>query len=331
MTPLDSTKKQSAHYNPSREIARGISWALLMRWTIKSVGLVSTIILARLLSPEDFGVAAICMLVSGFLYSITAFGSSMLLIRTKNIDRAHCDTAWTISLLQCLFTGTMIVLLAPIAAVYFNEPRATDVMYVLAFATFVSGFESIGPILNRRELKFEVDFRFHVYKRLLVFFATVGLALFFRSYWALVFGYLIGAIAGVILSYIIHSYRPSWSLERGYEYLRFALSIVPMRIANDLNQFAPKFIVGSLGSAHTMGAFTVSDGLATIFTLEIVKPMGRGLLPNYTRLANDKTQLTAEYKKILAIVMLLVIPVGMGVSAIADDLVTVLLGSLWPL
>jgi O-antigen/teichoic acid export membrane protein len=329
MTPLDSTKKQSAHYNPSREIVRGVSWALLMRWSIKAVGLVSTMILARLLSPEDFGVAAICMLVSGLLYAITEFGASMLLIRTKNIDRAHCDTAWTVTLIQSLFVGAMIVLLAPIAAVYFNEPRVIEVMYVLAFATFVNGLESIGPILIRRELKFEVDFRFNVYLRLLEFFATVGLALFFRSYWALVFGYLIGNIASVILSYIIHSYRPSWSLARASEYLRFALSIIPMRMANDLNEFAPKFLVGSLGSAQSMGTFTVSDGLASIFTIEIVTPMGRGLLPNYTRLANDKIRLSEEYKKVLAIVMLLVIPVGIGISAIADDLVTVILGSQW--
>jgi len=329
MTPLDSTKKQSAHYNPSREIARGISWALLMRWAMKAVGLVSTMILARLLSPRDFGVVAICMLLSNFLYAISEFGSSMLLIRAKNIDRAHCDTAWTITLLQSFFMGTMIVLLAPFAAVYFNEPRATNVMYVLAFGTFVGGFQSVGPTLNRRELKFEADFRFNVYNRLLVFFGTVGLALYFRSYWALVFGYLIRHIAGVILSYIIHSYRPSFSLERGYEYLRFALSIVPMRMAGQLNKLAPKFLVGHLGSAHIMGSFTISEGLAHIFTLEIVTPMGRGLLPNYTRLANDKIQLTAAYKKVLAIVMLLVIPAGMGVSATADDLVTVLLGSQW--
>jgi len=296
---------------------------------MKAVGLVSTMILARLLTPEDFGVVAICMLTSGFLYAITEFGASMLLIRVKNIDRAHCDTAWTITLLQSFFMGTMIVLLAPFAAVYFNEPRATNVMYVLAFGTFVGGFQSVGPTLNRRELKFEADFRFNVYIRLLVFFGTVGLALYFRSYWALVFGYLIRDIAGVILSYIIHSYRPSFSLERGYEYLRFALSIVPMRMASQLNIFAPKFLVGSLGSAHSMGTFTVSDGLASIFTIEIVKPMGRGLLPNYTRLANDKIRLSEEYKKVLAIVMLLVIPVGIGISAIADDLVTVILGSQW--
>lgn len=329
MTPLDSAKKQSAHYNPSNETARGISWALLMRWAIKGIGLVSTIILARLLSPDDFGVAAMGLLVYGLLNAITEFGASMLLIRSKNIDRAHCDTAWTITLLQDFFIATMLVILAPVITVYFNEPRLIEVMYIVALAILVSGFESIGPVLIRKELKFEVDFRFNVYKRLVVFFATVGLALFFRSYWALVFGFLIGQIAGVILSYIIHSYRPSWSLERGSEYLRFALSIVPMRIASDLNEMAPKFLVGSLGSANSMGAFTVSDGLANIFTMEIVKPMGRGLLPNYTRLADDKVQLTALYKNVLSMVILLVIPIGLGVSAVASDLVTVLLGSQW--
>lgn len=328
MIPQESTN-QPPNYNPSREITRGVFWAVLMRWVIKAIGLVSTIILARLLSPEDFGIAAMGMLVIGLLYAVTEFGVSMLLIRREYIDRDHCDTAWTISLLQGLFIGVMIVSLAPVTGMYFNEPRVVGVMYVLAFASFIGGFASIGPALIRRELKFDLDFRFNVYKRLLIFVTTVGLALFFRSYWALVFGYLIGTIVGVILSYVIHSYRPKWSLTKISEYLRFAMSIVPMRIASELHEMAPKFIIGSLGNANTMGAFTVSSGLATLLTQEVVVPMGRGLFPNYARLVGDRIRFSAIYQNILGIVFLLIIPAGIGISIIAKDLVFVLLGSQW--
>ena len=310
---------------------RGVSWAIIMRWGIRAIGLVSTLILARLLSPEDFGIAAMGMLVIGLLYAFTEFGTSMHLIRVKEVNRAQCDTAWTITLLQNVFISMLLLLLAPVVATYFNEPRVVGVIYVLAVAAFMGGFSSVGPTLIRRELRFALDFRFNIYKKLLIFAATVGFALVLRNYWALVFGHLVGTMAGVVLSYVIHPYRPVWSLAKAPEYLRFALSIVPMHLANQLREMAPQFMVGSLGNASTMGAFTVSNGLATLFTQEIVQPMGRGLLPNYTRLANDKTQLSVIYRQVLAMVVLLAVPVGVGISAIANDLVAVLLGQQWKL
>ncbi len=302
-----------------------------MRWGIRAIGLVSTVILARLLSPEDFGIAAMGMLVIGLLYAFTEFGTSMHLIRVKEVNRAQCDTAWTITLLQNVFISILLLLLAPVVAMYFKESRVVGVIHVLAVAAFVAGFSSVGPTLIRRELRFALDFRFNIYNKLLIFAATVGFALVLRNYWALVFGHLVGTIAGVVLSYVIHPYRPAWSLARAPEYLRFALSIVPLRLADQLREMAPQFMVGSLSNASTMGAFTVSNGLATLFTQEIVQPMGRGLLPNYTRLANDKAQLSAIYRKVLAMVVLLAVPVGVGVSAIANDLVAVLLGQQWEL
>lgn len=302
-----------------------------MRWGIRAIGLVSTIILARLLNPEDFGIAAMGMLVISLLFALTEFGTLIHLIRVKDIDRTQCDTAWTITLLQNLFISIMLVLLAPVVATYFKEPRVIGVIYVLAVATFVGGFNSVGPTLIRRELRFSLDFRFNIYNKLLIFAATVSFALMLRNYWALVFGYLVGTMAGVVLSYVIHPYRPVWSLAKAPEYLRFALSILPMRLADQLREMAPQFMVGSLGNASTMGAFTVSNGLATLFTQEIVQPMGRGLLPNYTRLADDRAQLSVIYRKVLALVVLLAVPVGVGVSATANDLVAVLLGQQWEL
>lgn len=316
-------------YRAGREVVRGISWAVLMRWSIRGVGLLSTVILARLLTPEDFGVAAMGLLVIGLLYTFSEFGTSMHLIRVRDLDRAHCDTAWTITLLQHVVIAALIFALAPLAASYFSEPRVVPVMQVLAVGSVIGGFSSVSVPLIRREMKFDLDFRFSVYKKLTKFTATVGLAFILRDYWALVYGHVIGTAISVLLSYTIHPYRPRFSLERAGEYMRFAMSILPMRAANQLREMSPKLIVGSLGSSGIMGGFTVSYGLATLFTQEIVQPMGRGLFPNYTRLASDNEKLSNIYRKVLGTVALLALPIGAGVSAVAEDLVAVLLGDQW--
>lgn len=317
------------NYNASHHVARGVTWAVLMRWAIRLIGLFSTLILARLLSPDDFGVAAMAMLVVGFLVEISELGTSSHLIRVAEIDRAHCDTAWSVTILQGLVAGCVLAALAHPAAQYFNEPRIVDIIFVLAITSFIGGFENVGPVLMRRELDFSRDFRFNVYKKLLVFVATVGSAIYFRSYWALIIGHLTGTITGVALSYGIHSYRPRLSLAKAPEYLRFGMAMVPLRVGNTLLQATPSFLVAGLNHTAILGSYRVANDLATTFTQEIVLPMGRGLLPNYVRLVTRPVELAAMYRKVLGMVALLCMPVGAGVSAIAPDFVAVLLGPQW--
>ena len=316
-------------YSASRDIARGVIWAVLMRWVIRFIGLFSTLILARLLSPEDFGIAAMGTMVVYFLFSLSELAASAHLIRTKTINAAHCDTAWSITVLQGLFTAAALVALALPASAYFGEPRVVEVMYVLALASFIGAFESIGPVLLRREMKFEIDFRFNVIKKVFIFVATVSSALVLRNYWALVIGHLAGTTAGVALSYVVHNYRPRWSLALGGEYLRFGMKIVPLQIANTLRGMAAPFLVAGVGNPATLGSFRVAADLSYLFTAEIVTPMGRGLLPNYSRLANRPEELSLMYRKILGLVALVCFPVGVGVAAVAHDLTLVLLGSQW--
>lgn len=316
-------------YSASRHVARGVIWAVLMRWVIRLIGLFSTLVLARLLSPEDFGVAAMGTMVLYFLYSLSELGTSAHLIRRKTIDKAHCDAAWTITVMQGLFTTAALLVLALPASEYFGDPRVVEVMYVLALASLIGAFENVGPVLFRRELNFEADFRFNVVKKVFVFIATVTSALILRNYWALVVGQLTGTVAGVALSYILHDYRPRWSLKFASEYLRFGMKIVPLQIATTLRGTAPVFLVAGVGNATTLGSFRVASELANLFTSEIVLPMGRGLLPNYSRLADRPNELSVMYRKILGLVALVCIPVGAGVAAVAQDLTLVLLGSQW--
>ncbi|MCP5422331.1 MAG: lipopolysaccharide biosynthesis protein [Chromatiaceae bacterium] len=319
----------SKEHNASRDVVRGVVWAVLMRWSMRFIGLFSTLILARLLTPDDFGVAAMGTLVLSLLTQMSEFGTSMHLIRAKEIDDAHCHTAWTVTLLQGCFVAAGLFVAATPAAIYFDEPRVVDVMHVLALAALIGGFENVGPVLMRREMQFSKDFRFNVFKKLFVFVATVSSAFALRSYWALVIGNLVGTSVGVVLSYVVHKYRPRFSLARGREYLQFGLAIIPLALANTLRDMLPSFLAAGAGSTSTLGSFRVASELSSMFTTEIVTPMGRGLLPNYARLADRPDELSAMYRRILGLVALVCLPVGAGVSAISSDLVFVLLGPQW--
>ena len=121
-------------------------------------------------------------LLVGFLNGFLELGAESLLIREREATRAHCDTAWTIRLIQGAVLALLLVGLAVPVSDFFGEPRLVDVIYLIALSAFIEGFDNIGMVLVRKELDFAKDFRFGIYNRIAVFLFTVSFAFALRSY-----------------------------------------------------------------------------------------------------------------------------------------------------
>src|SRR5687768_1914087 len=127
-------------------MVRGSAWSLLLRWSVRLLGLVTTVILARLLTPEDFGIVSMALIVVGAIEMLAASGQRYAIIRHPNPTRSHFDTAWTLSILMGAAVALLILAAAPISASYLEEPRALAVMQWLAVGAFIRGFENVGLI-----------------------------------------------------------------------------------------------------------------------------------------------------------------------------------------
>lgn len=300
-----------------------------MRWATRALGLVSTVVLARLLSPGDFGVLAMAMVVVGFLEVFTHTGVDLALIRDEHAGRDHYDTAWTFEILQGAALAAGLVLAAPLAAAYFEEPRITIVMSVLSLRALIGGFENIGVVAFRRELTFDREFWFGVVKKMATVGVTVGAALALRSYWALVFGLVAGRLLDVLISFRIHPYRPRLTLAKFGEIWSFSRWLLVARIGNLLNRKLDEFIVGGQAGTVAMGYYFIASDIATAPTEEIVLPMSRGTFPVYSRLLDDARQLEEVFAKVLISTAYLCVAVGIGVASVAPELLPVVLGEQW--
>src|ERR1044071_5208192 len=123
-----------------REVAKGSAWTVGVRWSARALGFVSTLFLARLLMPEDFGIVTIAMIVVGTVEIFNQTGQHLAIIRHPNPTREHYDSAWTIFIILSTVLGALVYLAAPVATLYFNEPRAIPVIQILALKTFITGF-----------------------------------------------------------------------------------------------------------------------------------------------------------------------------------------------
>ncbi|OAN51545.1 oligosaccharide flippase family protein [Magnetospirillum moscoviense] len=316
-------------FNVNRSLVRSSAWMVALRWTLRSIGLVNTFILARLLSPEDFGLAAMAVLVIGLVEVFGQTGQILALIRHPDPSREHFDTVWTMSIL----IGTAITLilwgLAPWAAGFFHEPRAIDIIEVLALRAFIGGFENIGVVAFRKDLQFSKEYSYQVAQRVITFIFTIAVALWLQSYWALVLGILGGRVFAVAISYMVHPYRPRLCLTKTAEIWSFSAWMLLVHVAQFLQDKIDEVVVGNTTDAATMGNYNVAADAATAPTVELILPASRALFPIFSRIAGDKSALADAYLGVFATTALVVCATATGVMLVAEDFVAVLLGPRW--
>ena len=311
------------------EIARGAGWMLLFKAVDRVLGVVSTLVLARLLIPADFGLVAMAMSVIALIELASAFNFEAALIQRRDLSRDHYDTAWTLNLGLGVACAVLTALLAyPTAAIY-GEPRLQIVMFVLAAGRLAASFESIGPVEFRRAMDFRKEFVFLSSKRLLAFVVTLILAFVFRSYWALVIGSVFGRVAGVVLSFLMQPHRVRLSLAASRELFGFSGGLLAVNLLGAVIARAPHFFVGKLNGPQALGSYTLGSELAYMPSVELIAPINRAVFPGYARLAHDAEKLRDTFLDVIGAILLLALPASVGLAVVAEPMVRVLLGERW--
>ena len=301
-----------------------------MRWAIRGIGLVSTVILARLLTPGDFGLVAKAMLVIGMLEIMAETGQRLAIIRHSHPTRAHYDTAWTMGIIVNGTLALAMFVIAPLAQSVFHEPAAVPLVRILALRTLLNGFENIGTVDFRRNMQFAKDFQFNLITKLLSFVVTLSLAVYFRNYIALVGGIVAGQFALVITSYIISSYRPRLSLAAAGEIWSFSTWVLVSSTASYLLSRLDQWVLSTQASASLMGQYTVGSELAQLPLSEVISPATRALYPAYCRLfSRSLEEMTQALVTNLRFVAIVCASTGVGIACVARDFTLVLLGNQW--
>ena len=314
---------------PGTDMLRGSAWMIMLRWTLRLTGVVSTVILARLLTPNDFGVVAIAMIVVGMFEMLSAAGQSQAIIRHSNPTHEHYDTAWTIYVIIGLGIGIAIFLIAPLTGIYFHDERSIMVMRCLSLRAIMSGFENIGMLNFERDLRFSRLFSYNFYAKMFSFVVTIALAVTLRNYWALVAGTLCGQFARTVLSYVMHSYRPRISFAKMAEIWSFSIWIFVRSIGDYFAGQVDFIAVGGAMGASSMGRYTVADDVAASPTNEIVTPMAWVLFPVMAKYQHDPAQLRQLYLRVLGLALIIGASTGLGIWLVASDMVLLVLGSKW--
>lgn len=310
-------------------ILKGVALTVAIRWTDRLIGLVSTIVLARLLLPEDFGIIAMASLAIGLVDVFLNLGVHVAIIQNREATQAHYDTAWTLRLIQTAVATLALVLCSPLAAEYFRDPRVEPVLQILSFMLLLAGLENIGLVAFQKNMQFGAEARFLLIRRLSGFFITLAFAVLLRSYWALVIGTLASRSIGVMLSYRMHPMRPRLSLVKFREIFGVSQWMLVRSVGIYFDDNLHKILVGRWSSATIMGAYTLGSEVSAMPSGELLSPLNRVLFPAFAEVKGNPQKLKRLFLLAQGVQSLVAIPASVGLALVADEAVFLLLGTQW--
>lgn len=319
----------SEPFDLGRSMVRGAGWTVGARFAVLVIGTVSTIILARLLVPADFGLVALASAFSAALQAISEFSFDVALIQNQRAERRHYDTAWTLSILRNVIVAIALVVGARLIAASFGDARLVPIIYCLALATVLDGLQNIGIVNFRKELTFHRDFIFMVLGKLGSFVVTVPLALTWRNYWALVAGMVAGSFINTVLSFAMLEYRPRFTLACWQQLMHFSKWLVFSNVCSFIYGRSSTFILGKIVGEQEIGILGIAGQITSIVTGTFLAPLRRAIFPSYSKVTDDFGQLQRGFTDVTAIVFVIGAPLTLGIGLVADPLVRVMLGDRW--
>jgi lipopolysaccharide exporter len=307
--------------NLSQRAVRGGFWVFSLRIVQQLFNLARLIILARILAPHDFGLMGIALLTMATLETFSQTGFQAALIQKKEDIKSHLDAAWTVLILRGFILFTILYLIAPYAATFFNAPEAKSIIQVIGFAILLQAFTNIGVIHFQKELEFNKEFIYQFAGTLADFIVAVSAVLILQNVWALVFGLLAGNAARFIVSYFIHPYRPHLSSDLGKakELFGFGKWILGSSILVFLITQGDDIFVGKLLGATALGFYQLAYRISNMPATEITHVISQVSFPAYSKLQDNISNLREAYLKVLQVTAFLSFPIAGLIFVLAPD------------
>jgi lipopolysaccharide exporter len=310
-------------------VATGAIWTTAARWVERLIGVASIAALARLLSPDQFGLSASANIAVAAISVFFSFGFDWALVRSPIVSKSLYDTAWTLRLLSGIFCATLILAAAVPAAIYFRDDRVAPIMILLAGTAALGSLENPTMVEYRRALNFAPEFICRLVAKVCGAAVAISIAAHYRSYWALPLGVLASTIASVVLSFALRPFKPTFCLRERASLLGFSSWLLIGGLVSFLSSRLSDLFVGRKLGQHALGIYVASSELAQIAVSELAAPINRAVFSQYSRLIDDVPALRAGYIQTSGMIWMIAIPLAAGLGMVAPYAVALLFGPLW--
>lgn len=305
-------------------------WKGIQLVGVKVIFLARTLILARLLIPEDFGLLAISMIAVDVLLRITDFGMVPALVQKQDVEDQHYNAAWTVGIVRAVAVALIVFMAAPLIAELFSEPRATDLIRIVTIRPILEALVSIKVANLTRDLQFRSLAFIYLPEALANTLVSITLAPFW-GVWALIAGALAGPVALIIASYIFAPHRPrlSFAMQPIRPLIQYGRWIFMTSLISVLGSSMVQLVISRQLGAAELGLYYLAAKLAFIPYEVGYEVVGAVAFPLFARLQSDLQKAARAFRSILTGISALLLPVCVLMIVLAPSLVENVLGSRW--
>ncbi|HKC04862.1 MAG TPA: oligosaccharide flippase family protein [Patescibacteria group bacterium] len=314
-----------------KDTLRGIGWMTGLRGVTRGLAVVKIAILARILSPSQFGVYGIALLVLGFLEVLTETGINVFLIQEKDETQKYLDSAWVVSIIRGILISLLILLSVPLIVFFFATPEVKILLYLVSGVAFVRGFINPMEVTFQKNLQFKKEFLFQGFLFFVDALVAVSIGFATKSESAMIIGMLAAAVIEVILSFVLFKFRPKLKFDKE-KFLKIINSgkwITGAGIFSYAFQNIDNIVVGRFLGTAPLGFYQQAYSISTLPVSEVGQIFNKVTFPVYVLIGGDRERLRIAFLKTLKIILLLVSVFGLIVLIFSRPLVLIFLGSKW--
>jgi lipopolysaccharide exporter len=295
----------------------------------RGLGIVSTLVLARLLLPEHFGVVALVIIALQFFELLVEIGNQQYIIQKTEVTEADLNTAWSMDIVIKSTMFVVILVFAPFLADFFETPELTKALAVAAITLPVRALKSPGMMLLAREINYSPLFQLTLWQKGLSFIVVVLWAITSPSYWAIIAGTLVSGIVFTIGSYRVHSFRPRWTLVHFRQQWQFSQWLLLRGIVGFTRAQIDNLMVSRLFGTAQLGGYNLVREVSLLPALSAIIPMSEPLLAAISESKADCQALAYRIRLSLALMITVLTPVTAFIMLYPELIIRVLLGPDW--
>jgi lipopolysaccharide exporter len=330
--PIQSTEDESEAISViSRKATFGSLSILSVQIFERLVSILQVLILARLLGPAEFGLFGACLLAISTLETLSQSGIYEAIIQKETGPSADLHTAFVVQAGRALILMIVTFLIAPLVAQFFQLADITPILRALSISIAINGFSNVALVLLERELAYRRIVAYRISVSVANLLASAIFAIVLRNAWALVLGSLAGSFVSLIVSYLIHPFRPrlEFNLERFRSLFKYGRWISFTRIVGFLVTEGDDILVGRLLGAASLGTYQMGYRIASLPATEVSHAIGRVSLPAFSRLQSQLPKIRTAYIANLQFIFMVSFPLCVGIVIGAADFTRIFLGPSW--
>lgn len=308
------------------KVLRGTAILFAGRLGSQILGLASTVIAARLLIPEDFGLVAIAMSVFSVSGALLELPVGTALIQMKVANKSDFDTAWTLNVIRGFIVALLMVLLSWPVSLIFGDPRLIGLICGLALYPAILGFRNSLFEQYIRDLSFKWEAMVELGTKLASLAAVIIVAWTTRSYWALPLGMIASGAVAVFMTFALRPEFPSFSVKEFRKFFGFSVWLGLGQIADNLWNSTTTFLLGRMLGNAVLGAYAVSAQFGERLEVLLFSPIERTLFAAFSSIQEQVARVQNAYLQSLRLCSAVVLPVCAGISLLASTVVAILFG-----